>query len=196
MNELGGRAYWITGKSGTGKTTIAKIIANKIAGESTNILETTGRELTKSIIDTWLNQYRIYGKPFVGNGYALIVNESHGLNKTAIEIMLNILEELPDYVTFIFTTTLKGDDLFEEQLDNDPFKSRCIFLKLAQRGKGGAYIDLCYNIALKECLFSYTTKDIEQEQEQELKRKIKIGLRDNNYNLRTVITSIESGYLL
>ena len=48
--ELGGRAFYITGKSGTGKTTLARIIALKVAQTNHGISEVTGRQLTLSLI--------------------------------------------------------------------------------------------------------------------------------------------------
>jgi hypothetical protein len=126
---LGGRAYWITGKSGTGKTTIARIMAKLVTGGSFfDSVEVVGRELTlrklAEITESWM---------YCG-GHALIVNEAHGLAKPTIEKLLDVLENLRDRVIVIFTTTRSGADLFEEQLDSIPFGSRCVQLPLAIRG--------------------------------------------------------------
>ena len=106
---LGGRLYWLQGKSGRGKTTLARIIATKVCGDQGNITETTGRQLTRSMLDSFTDQYRYYGKPFkgMGTGYTLIVNEAHGLSKPLIEVFLNLLETIPPYVVIIFTTTIR-----------------------------------------------------------------------------------------
>ena len=42
---LGGRVYWITGSSGTGKTTLARIIAAEIADDFA-VIEIDGSDLT------------------------------------------------------------------------------------------------------------------------------------------------------
>ena len=50
--KLGGKAYWMTGKSGVGKTTIARIIARKLA-DSHNIHEMDAGEVTLSRVGEW-----------------------------------------------------------------------------------------------------------------------------------------------
>ena len=41
---------------------------------------------------------------------------------------------LQDHVTLCFTTTNKGRDLFEDKVDSGPFASRCVNIKLVNRG--------------------------------------------------------------
>jgi replication-associated recombination protein RarA len=129
-DDFGGRAFWITGNSGTGKSSIATLIAACLASNFTTF-ETTGRELTVSDLKRYSDYWR--SKAITGDGWALIVNESHGLSRPVIEVLLNLLEKLPYHVVIIFTTTNDGHDLFEEQLDSGPFASRCISLRLTGR---------------------------------------------------------------
>ncbi len=123
-NDFGGRAFWITGNSGTGKSSIATLIAACLASNFTTF-ETTGRELTVSDLKKF-SDYCSRGPALSGDNWVYIINESHGLSRPVIEVLLNVLEKLPDCACFIFTTTNDGNDLFEEQLDSGPFASRCI----------------------------------------------------------------------
>jgi len=147
-NGMGGIAWYISGKSGQGKTTLARIIAGNIA-EGLYITEIVARQLTTKTLSEYVRNWNYI--PMQGTGHALIVNESHGLNKAVIECLLDVLENLPDNVTVIFTTTLEGDTLFEEQIDSSPFASRCCEIRLEQR-TGKEYIGKCMEIADKEGL--------------------------------------------
>jgi replication-associated recombination protein RarA len=102
---LGGRAYWIAGLSGTGKTTLAKIIAGKIAGEFSTT-EISVKQLDVKALDDWERSTRM--KCIDGQGHALIVNEAHGLKPNTIYHLLDLLERLRPYCVVIFTTTNEG----------------------------------------------------------------------------------------
>ncbi|MCH7725171.1 MAG: AAA family ATPase [Planctomycetes bacterium] len=102
---LAGRAYWISGQSGTGKTTIARLIASEVADEwCVEEVDATGLSAARIAQLERESQTRGLGK----GGRAYIVNESHGLNKAAIRQLLVTLERIPGHVCWIFTTTNDG----------------------------------------------------------------------------------------
>ncbi len=156
-DSIGGRAFWITGKSGTGKTTLARIIAGQMADRWTTT-ETVGRQLTvnglRNMSQSW-HLIPLGDKP----GYALIVNEAHGLSKPVIEVLLDLIESLKDNVAVIFTTTNDGNDLFEEHIDAGPFASRCISIKLTSQGLAPKFAERLREIAQGEGLDGKPTSE-------------------------------------
>ncbi len=178
----GGRAFWMAGGSGSGKTTIARIIANMNA-DKLYIHELTGRELTLTTLTEIKNRW-IYIPMSDKPGYALIVNEAHGLAKPVIEKLLDLLENLRDNVVVIFTTTREGNDLFEEQLDSGPFASRCINIRLAARS-------ICEPLARR-------AKEIARQERldgQPHEAYVRL-LRKCKNNMRAALSEIESGAML
>ena len=74
--------------------------------------------------------YRAFGK----GGKCFIVNEAHGLRQASIRRFLGILERIPDYVVFIFTTTKQGQEkLFDDHIDANPLLSRCAKIELTNQ---------------------------------------------------------------
>ena len=79
---LGGQALYLVGISGTGKTTIGRIVAGMIA-DRLYIQEVVARDFTPSDLRKWADSLH-YSTLFGAGGHALIVNESHGLRKDTI----------------------------------------------------------------------------------------------------------------
>lgn len=124
---LSGRAWWITGKSGIGKTTFACIIAGQVA-DPLNVHEVDAGDLTPAALDSLEKSCRslaIGDKP----GRAVIVNEAHGLRKDTVRKLLVVLERIPEHVVWIFTTTIDGMKQFDG-IDSAPLLSRCLMLNL------------------------------------------------------------------
>lgn len=97
-------SWMFTGHSGIGKTTIARIIAQKLGASGSGIVEMNAasvrgidgvRELISNI------QYRQPGSPVS----VIILDEAHQLTKDAQNALLKVLEDPPAHAYFIICTT-------------------------------------------------------------------------------------------
>jgi replication-associated recombination protein RarA len=183
----GGRAWWITGLSGVGKTTLAKLIAADGAAPLCTE-EIAARGLTPKGVWELEQSVAMRTVPIDGRtGRAVIINECHGLRKDTVESLLDVLERIPEHVVWLFTTTKIGQQSFfddDEAGNAAPLVSRCIeirlddgpgvFAKLAQRAKivaQAAGID-----GLPDSVYE-------------------AAVRAANGNLRAVLGTVESGQL-
>ncbi len=180
---LGGRAFWISGASGIGKTTIARLLAADIA-DPFNVQEVDATDLTASALRTIERDMGFFGMD-ERNGRAYIVNEAHGLRKDAIRQLLVMLERLPAHVVFVFTTTLDGlDSLFDDNIDAHPLLSRCVRIALTNQGLAQAFARRAREIA-----------DIEGLNGKPEAAYLRLVQRCKN-NMRAVLQEIESGDML
>jgi DNA polymerase III gamma/tau subunit len=178
----GGSAFWITGQSGTGKTTMARLIASEIA-DSFWVDEMDAGQLTMDRLSQIESEMTYYGGG--KGGRAFIINEAHGLRAATIRRLLCLLEPIPSHVVFIFTTTNAGrDKLFEDMDDAAPLLSRCVRVDLAQRDLAQAFAERARTIAQTEGLDGHP-----------IERYIRLA-KDCRNNLRMMLTEIESGKLL
>ena len=179
---LAGDCYFLSGSSGTGKTSIALLIAEEVADPWTVTEFDDPSELTADVLRDLKDQRQI--RP-LGKGYCNIVNEIHGARSEQIRKLLGLTERLPEWITYIFTTTSTGEEkLFEGLDDAPPWLSRCKRIPLARRGLSEVFAERAREIATKEGLNG-----------QPIESYVKLLKRCRN-NMRMVLQQIEAGDML
>jgi replication-associated recombination protein RarA len=147
---VGGRAYWISGKSGQGKTTLARCIAGMLADTWGIVEYDQGGDVDSAEVEKIGNTMGTFG--WGRGGRAYIINEAHGLrSKAVVRKFLGLLERIPNHTVFIFTTTVEGNALFEDaQEDSGPLMSRCTRIRLTSQGLAPVFARLVKRVAQRE----------------------------------------------
>lgn len=112
-------AFIFTGPAGTGKTSLARIIATKVGCTGVNLLEidaatNTGVDDMREVISSL--RYQGFG---VSSTKCIIIDESHMLSKSAWASLLKVLEEPPQHVYWMLCTT-------DAHKIPDTIKTRCL----------------------------------------------------------------------
>jgi len=170
-------AFWIQGPSGTGKTTLAWIIALQVAKEFF-VVEMDGdkcnvesvRQLEQDLWITAPDSWRV-----------IIINEAHAMTGRAVQAWLTLLERLQKHTLVIFTTTqiLKAEDLFGDY--SGPFGSRCKVFTFSKNGLSERFAVRAREIAVAEGLDGLPLQ----------KYQWQVMIAKNN--MRTVLQKIDAG---
>jgi len=180
---IGGRAVWISGASGTGKTTLAMLLAGEIA-DPMNVDELDAGDLTVSRLKDIERSSSTYGMG-AKSGKAYVVNEAHGLRRDAIRQLLVMLERVPPHCLWVFTTTSDAQEqLFEDNEDAGPLLSRCLRVALSRQG-------LCKPFAMR----LREIAGIESLDGQPIERYETLVKRHSN-NFRAALQDIEAGAMI
>ncbi len=99
-----GHAYLFTGTRGTGKTSVARILARAL-GTSDNDLYELDAASNRGIEDVRALREAVNTLPFESKYKVYIIDEVHMLTKEAFNALLKTLEEPPSHVIFILATT-------------------------------------------------------------------------------------------
>lgn len=100
-------AYLFAGARGTGKTSVARIVAREL-GTSPNDLYEIDAASNRGIDDIRALKEAVATMPFESPYKVYIVDEVHMLTKEAFNALLKTLEEPPRHVVFILATTELG----------------------------------------------------------------------------------------
>lgn len=117
QNKKVGHAYLFCGTRGTGKTSVARILARELNVSSKDLYEMDAAS-NRGIDDIRELREGVYALPFESPYKFYIIDEAHMLTKEAWNAFLKTLEEPPAHAIFVLATT-------ERDRVPDTIQSRC-----------------------------------------------------------------------
>jgi DNA polymerase-3 subunit gamma/tau len=182
---LSGRAYFLAGPKGSGKNSIASLLAAEVADEW-GLTHLNAKALNQEMIDRIeLDKRR---RPF-GKGICYVVDEVHILRNEIVTQLLNVCQDMPPWLTMIFTTTAEAKaNLFDDKTDASPLLERCEELPMNQRGLAEAFAAQLVKVARQEGLLNG------HPDEWYLPRAVRC-IKEHRNSLRAGYVAVEHGYL-
>lgn len=180
--RLSGRAYFFAAKYGQGKTTMAEIIASKVAEPWATYGPMDGSQVTAAILD---DMEGFKARPPLGRGVCYIIDECHALRGGQLTRLLTICQRMPHWLTVCFTTSAAGEAaLFDKHDDAKPLASRCEIVPMAKRDLAEAFARKAQDVARAEGLDGKPLKDY-----------IRLAKECRN-DLREMYSRIEAGVMV
>ena len=104
LGKKSARAFLLTGPSGVGKTTIARLIAKTVGVGPNDLIEvdgatTTGIDAMREVVG------RLQYKSLTGTARAVVIDECHAVSKQSFQSLLKALEEPTEGVYWALCTT-------------------------------------------------------------------------------------------
>ncbi len=174
--------FYIEGRTGTGKTSIARAIANELgAAPGWGITELDGSDCSVDSVRALSEQAQLTGL-FADEWRVWIVNECHAMTAKAVQAWLTCLERWPKHWMVCFTTTEPSEDLYGGF--GRAFTDRCLCFKLTNQGLCKTFARLGQKIATREGLNGRELPDYEKL------------AKDCRNSLRAMLQKIEAGDML
>jgi len=111
---LAGSSWWLSGATGTGKTTIAMILAEEFTQTEFTITEIVGRDVSVDDLREYERSMAFFP---MGKGRCLVINEAQDLSDAAVSLLLSLVEKVNKSKHDMIVFTAMVDVL---ELKNDP----------------------------------------------------------------------------